>query len=194
MSVTLSRPGRRPNSGGEELIDVRRLCDLAAHRVTDPRLHAELDAVCLRTATALNAQVALVSFLLDSAQLVGGQFGLRGWVLHVGGAPAEWVPCAEVVRTGQGLVLEDVLDDATFGDNPLFGEGRLRAYAGYPLRSRQGHLLGAHCVLSTRPRTFGAGDLHRLRDGAREAEQVLAEHRHRAASVPGDDVLVHAPQ
>lgn len=179
MSLTLVDRPRPPRRGGEDLVDVRRLCDLAAHRVTEPVLHQELDAVCLRTALAMNAQVALVSLLLDAAQLVGGQFGLRGWVLHVGGAPAEWVPCAEVVRTGAGLVLPDVLDDPRWADNPLFGEGRIRAYAGYPIRSRQGHLLGAHCVVSTVPRAFGPGELHRLRQGAREAEQVLEAHRRR---------------
>ncbi|MCB9753579.1 MAG: sigma 54-interacting transcriptional regulator, partial [Myxococcales bacterium] len=56
--------------------------------------------------------------------------------------------CGHVVAQSRALVVEDTLADERFADNPLVvGGPRVRFYAGFPLRTPEGHVLGTLCVL-----------------------------------------------
>ena len=66
--------------------------------------------------------------------------------------PREGAPCAEVTRSRRMLVIPDMLDDSQFCTSLLAKSG-IRFYAGAPLITREGHVLGAMCVLDQQPRT-----------------------------------------
>ena len=70
--------------------------------------------------------------------------------------------CAHVVALRQALVVPDIARDARFAGNPALRERGVRFYAGAPLRDAGKHVLGALCLLDTRPRTFDARELRLL--------------------------------
>jgi GAF domain-containing protein len=77
------------------------------------------------------------------------------------------------------LVIEDLARDRRFARNSLVKERGLRFYAGAPLRTTGGHVLGALCVLDTKPRHFGDHDKRLLQV---MAEEVMEAINLRAAS------------
>ena len=150
---------------------------LAAYDLDDPRLRARLDALAARTAARLGRPIALVSVVLDSAQVLAGQAGLDGWLAEVRGTPVEWSFCANAVVGGRPYVVADAVRDAVQHDNPLVTEDGVASYAGVPLRTSEGHVLGAHCVLGTSPAEAGPAELAVLEAAAAEAVAILEEHR-----------------
>ena len=65
--------------------------------------------------------------------------------------------CAHVVADGSMLVVPDSLRDARFADHPwVLGHAKIRFYAGAPLRTPAGLVLGTLCVFDPQPREIGA--------------------------------------
>jgi EAL domain-containing protein (putative c-di-GMP-specific phosphodiesterase class I)/GGDEF domain-containing protein len=85
--------------------------------------------------------------------------------------PRAKAPCGEVADTGSTLVIPDLQADDFYRDSPLAASG-VRFYAGAPLMTRDGHCLGAMCVLGTAPRTVSADERTGLAD---LASMVMAQ-------------------
>lgn len=99
---------------------------------------------------------------------------------HVGTAgreiPRDRAPCAEVTAQAGTVVVPDLQQDPRFRDSVLARSG-IRFYAGAPLLTRDGHALGAMCVLDRRPREASEEELASLRDfAAMVMSQVELEH------------------
>ncbi|MFC7396850.1 AI-2E family transporter [Chelatococcus sp. GCM10030263] len=75
---------------------------------------------------------------------------------------------AHVIAANEVLVSEDVTKDPRFADDPLVLEKGLRFYAGAPLRTSSGLVIGALCVIDTKPRKFPEPDRRRLQELADE--------------------------
>ncbi len=160
-----------PTLAGDALLDAERLSAVVALGADDAEHVQPLVEDLLATAAAeLGTPLSLLNVLLSGSQVVAGAHGLPGWLAEVRATPAEWSLCATVVRTGHAYAVPDLGADAMTADNPLCTVDGLRAYAGVPLRTSQGHVLGALCVLDVRPRAFDDEDLAVL---ARLADQVL---------------------
>ncbi|MGI4721503.1 MAG: sensor domain-containing phosphodiesterase [Janthinobacterium lividum] len=85
-------------------------------------------------------------------------------------------PCAAVVESGQVLAVPDLLEDDCFRDSPL-AESGIRFYLGAPLTTREGHCLGAMCVLGLEPRAVSAADRAALQDlAAMVMAQIELQH------------------
>ncbi len=82
--------------------------------------------------------------------------------------------CRHVVHGGGPVVIDDARDDARVCDNPAVAAGHVRAYAGYPLTSPDGQVLGAFCLVDTSPRQWSATELDSLADLAAAAESEIA--------------------
>jgi diguanylate cyclase (GGDEF)-like protein len=80
--------------------------------------------------------------------------------------------CAEVVRTGAALNVEDAASHPVYGENPLVQAGAIGSYAGEPL-VHDGRVVGAVSVFDDHARTFTPGQLDVLRAQARLAGAVL---------------------
>ncbi|WP_432524994.1 GAF domain-containing protein [Kineococcus sp. SYSU DK006] len=159
------------------LADPARLAALAAYDLDDPRLRTRLDALAARTAEAVGAPVGLVSLVLDSAQHLAGSSGLTGWMAETGGTPVEWSFCANAVVEDRPYVVQDASTDPLQHDNPLVTHDGIASYAGVPLRTRDGHVLGAQCVLDTAAHRFGPEEIAVLEAAAAQAVAILDEHR-----------------
>jgi GAF domain-containing protein len=92
------------------------------------------------------------------------------------GVAREHAFCQIAIASGEPLVIGDAREDPRFADNPLVhGEDGVRFYAGYPLRTPEGELIGALCLLDREPRRAEDVDLATLRDLALMIEAGL-EH------------------
>ncbi|MFC7529285.1 GAF domain-containing protein [Actinoplanes sp. GCM10030250] len=145
---------------------------MARINLDDPELRRRLDSIAKRTADRLGQPIALVSMVLDTAQIFPGSYGLQGWLDELAGTPIEWSFCVNAVNSGTAYVVPDATTDAQQSTNPLVTIDGVRSYAGVPIVV-DGAILGAHCVLGPNPHPFTDADLAELRRGAEEISQIL---------------------
>ncbi len=142
--ITTSERDRRQPGNADHYPDT--LCTDALHRYT--RL----------AAAHLGTPMAAIT-LLDSDDI---------WFTSAVGVPDSegeiWQPfCEAVIRADRLLVVNDADLDSRLRFSPAVrARTGMRFFAGAPLRARDGHLVGALCVMDTRPRTLRPQSLDRL--------------------------------
>ncbi|MHC4614163.1 MAG: PP2C family protein-serine/threonine phosphatase, partial [Planctomycetota bacterium] len=93
--------------------------------------------------------------------------------------PRELSVCSYVIGENQMLVVDDLLSDDRFRDNPIVLSSGARFYAGAPLRSDEGRAIGTLCLVDVEPRTIGPQERDLLR---LVAEGVMAQVKLQIAS------------
>ncbi len=94
----------------------------------------------------------------------------RQWYKACSGLAADEVPledtfCRYVVDREQPIVVQDATRDPRFAHNPaVTGESHVRFYAGVPLKTKGGHVIGTVCAIDRRPRSFSSRDLSVLHE------------------------------
>ena len=161
----------------EVLCDIERLREIAQIDLHNPELHERLEAITERSMARLGQPIGLVTMVLDSAQFVLGASGLEGWIIASGGTPIEWSFCARAVASREPYVVTDALVDEIQRTNPLVNFDGIRSYAGVPLKSTSGAVLGAHCVIGDRAHEYSAGEVAELESAAREIVAIIDEYR-----------------
>ena len=133
------------------LAETARLAELKSFCVMDTAPEPAYDALVGAAALISGCPTALVSLLDEERQWFKARTGLA-----VGATPRDMAFCEYVLRTDAPLVVPDATLDDRFVDNPLVtGELGLRFYAGFPLRTPTGAVLGTLCVLDYTPRPAG---------------------------------------
>ncbi|HEX8452909.1 MAG TPA: GAF domain-containing protein [Longimicrobium sp.] len=154
----------------DPLYDAARLQEIADLDLLSPDIDPILAEVAAKAAAQLGLPVSLISVVLDEALHVAGSHGIDGlWLAETRGHPVEWSFCATSVRTRDAFVVESATTHPYHATNPLVTQDGVRCYAGVPLISSRGHVLGNLCVVGLEERTFSPADVEVLRDLAREA-------------------------
>jgi PAS domain S-box-containing protein len=142
-----------------------------------------LDHLALLASEVLRAPMALITLVDSEREVLEGSAGLSGTWKSEGGFPLDYSFCKHLVATGQPLLLEDARTDDRVRANPAVQEMNVIAYAGVPLTTREGQVLGAVCVIDHLPRSWAEEEvklLARIADAAREEiEQNLVLRRER---------------
>jgi len=125
------------------------------------------DRITRLVARTLNMPVALISILTTDQQWFKS---CAGPLLESPHVDREWTLCDRVVTGQSSVVIEDVQTSEAGTNNPLLEN--LGFYAGVPLTTRSGHVIGTLCVTDERARTFDEAALQSLEDFAR---WVMAE-------------------
>lgn len=159
----------------DALASFDRLYTVAAYDLANPALVEELDAIAARTAEQLGQPIALTNVMLDTAAMVRGSYGLDEYG-DAASVPIEWSFCVRTVRTGAPHVVRDLTLDSEEHDNPLVVHEGLRSYAGVPLSTPDGQVIGTHCVLGMEPRDFTETELAMLRAAADEVVATLERY------------------
>jgi hypothetical protein len=136
------------------------------------------DALARKVAEAFDMPIALVSLVDETNQLWPGAAGLPPDLDASRQAARSTSICGHVVADGEMVVAEDVAKDERFTSNPFLLEKGIRFYAGAPLRTASGFVLGSLCVIDIKPRSFGPKDRKFLQFIADELmSKVEAERR-----------------
>jgi PAS domain S-box-containing protein len=138
--------------------EAARLDALAAYQILDSTEGATFVAFTELASEIAESPMATIS-LVDET---------RVWYKSSKGLEVREVPrngsfSAHIVTSGAQLLVEDARTDARFRTNVLVtGPSQVRFFAGVPLITPQGYILGAFCVLDPRPRTLTELQLSRL--------------------------------
>jgi GAF domain-containing protein len=163
--------------GPERLKDIERLRDIAELDLDSPEVDAYLDDLARRAAEQLDLPIGIVSIVLDEAQYFKAMFGVDGWIEAARGTPVEWSFCRNVVIREAEFVVESALDDETMRDSPLVTQEGIRCYAGIPLVTSRGNVVGSFCVKGREERHFTEDDLTVLRGFAEDAMTHIESRR-----------------
>lgn len=149
--------------------DQQRLAALAQLHIMDTPREQAFDDLTTLAARWLDTPIALITLIDSQRQWFKSRVGL-----DISETPKEMAFCAHAIRQPTLMEVSDATRDPRFADNPLVtGDPGIRFYAGMPIASPQGALLGTLCVIDRRPRTLNdeqRDTLHRL---ARLAEFQL---------------------
>ncbi|HYW07360.1 MAG TPA: GAF domain-containing protein [Longimicrobium sp.] len=159
------------------LHDPERLREIADLGLLDGRVDDVLSEIAREAATRLDLPISLVSVVLDEAQHFAASHGVSGWLEDAGGTPSEWSFCANSVHSREAFVVENAATHPLMRESPLVTADGIRCYAGIPLISSRGHVLGNLCVIGAEERTFGEGEMELLRGLAARAVARIEERR-----------------
>lgn len=110
----------------------------------------------------MGAPVALVSIVGRHHQRFPGACGLpEPWQRHRS-TPLTHSFCQYVVGSGRPLVVADARRHPVLHDNQAIGDLGTVAYAGAPIVTATGQILGAFCVIDVRPRIWTGEELQKV--------------------------------
>lgn len=101
--------------------------------------------------------------------------------------------CNHVVYQDADLIIEDIKRDPRFSENPELKQNHLRFYAGVPLRTSKGIVLGSLCLLDRQPRQLNQDDLLLLHQLADDLMRTLSNERQRNQKLEEIEHLENEP-
>jgi len=136
-----------------------------------------LDRLARLTARTLRSPIALVTLIEADRQYFKASFGLPEPLASTRETPLTWSICQYAVGLGFPLVVCDSRVEHWLDDNPAVREFGVRAYAGAPLVTREGHAVGALCAIDLSPRNWTDDDVANLVDLAALVMREIRGHR-----------------
>ncbi|KAG7383867.1 hypothetical protein PHYBOEH_009741 [Phytophthora boehmeriae] len=129
--------------GESERLEVLRTFD-----IMDTPSEDVFDIICDLASNALKSPIAAVSLLDEDREWFKASVGLAQ-----NEVPRSVSFCAHAIMSKEPMVVMDTLQDKRFAKNPLVtGAAKIRFYAGAPICTPSGHLLGTVFVFDTQPR------------------------------------------
>lgn len=139
--------------------DAERVDVLKATGVLEGDKREALDALARRAADVFNTSVAVISTIDKNREFFVGQSGKfpnavtddAGLLLPM---DRDHAICNYVVANDETLVVSDIQRDPRFADNETIKLWDVRFYAGAPLRAADNLVIGALCILDSKPRAL----------------------------------------
>ena len=130
------------------IVERLRLAALASYGIMDTSPEPEFDAFVARAAARFSAPISLISLIDSERQWFKARIGIDA--RHTS---RDIAFCAHTIETGQPLIVNDARKDQRFAANPLVtGAPHIRFYAGAPLVTPLGRVLGTINVIDVKPR------------------------------------------
>lgn len=140
--------------------ELQRLKALRERAILDTPAEERYDRLTRLARQMFGSQIALVSMVDAERQWFKSRQGLDACET---GRDISF--CGHAILGTDIFHVDDARLDPRFADNPLVtGPPHIRFYAGAPLRTSDGYLIGTLCIIDDRPRQLTAPELQALRD------------------------------
>jgi EAL domain-containing protein (putative c-di-GMP-specific phosphodiesterase class I)/GGDEF domain-containing protein len=141
--------------------EAARLQELRSYGVLDTDADPHFDDISELARRIAGTEIGIVSLVDENRQwfksCVGAPLGQQE-------TPRQVSFCGHTILQRDPLVINDALQDSRFADNPLVtGEPGIRFYAGFPLITSNGFVLGSLCAISLRPHQLSPEQIDSLR-------------------------------
>ncbi|TVQ30429.1 MAG: sensor domain-containing diguanylate cyclase [Geminicoccaceae bacterium] len=147
-----------PNAGAPPERELERLMALRRYHILDTPPESAFDRITALAARLLRTPVAIVGFVDAERVWFKSHYGLA--IDQVERAPGL---CGSAVMSDGPYVVTDARNDPRTRDNPMvMQEDGVGFYAGVPLRTEDGFVLGTLCVLDYAPRQIDGEGLATL--------------------------------
>lgn len=168
--------------------DDERVKALLATNILDGHARDDLDGLAKRAAAVFDVKFAVISAVdADDEYIIGQSVDLPGTRTRDGTdmitMPRDEAICDHVVAEGETLIVSDTQRDPRFVDHPAIRLWNTSFYAGAPLKTAEGMVFGALCLLDTEPRKLSEEELSLLDSMAADVVSVIT----------GDEVVQSDP-
>ncbi|AFZ28629.1 diguanylate cyclase/phosphodiesterase with GAF sensor [Gloeocapsa sp. PCC 7428] len=148
--------------------EIKRLKALCQYQILDTVPEAHFDNITRLAAYICKTPIAAISLVDAQRQWFKSKIGFMATE-----EPRDITFCAYTIELAELFVVPDTLVDERFATNPfVVGDARIRFYAGAPLMTPDGFILGTLCVLDHVPRELSCEQIQFLRI---LADQVVAQ-------------------
>lgn len=178
------------------LTDPARLAALAETGLLDSAPEEVFDRLTRLVVRTLGAGASTLTLLDGERQFFKSAAGPD--MPPIRETPMDHSLCRHTAGAGAALAVPDTLEDPCMRDSPSVTRMGVRAYAGVPLVTSDGHALGTLCALHMSPRAWSGDEMATLADLAeiavREIERRRAGERpeHASESLRAADGLIRA--
>lgn len=149
--------------------EAERLHALKTLRVLDTSHEERFDRVTRMAKRMFGVSISLVSLIDEDRQWFKSKQGIK-----VAEMSRDISFCGHAINQDGLFIVPDARVDIRFYDNPLVTETpKIRFYAGYPLKIRDGVNIGTLCLLDQQPKEMGEEDQLLLKDLGAMIEQEI---------------------
>ncbi len=139
--------------------ETQRLQALADYDILDTPPEAIFDELARIAASVCDTPIALVSLIDGTRQWFKAKVGLE-----IGETPREFAFCTHAMQGPEPMIVPDARNDPRFASNPLVtSQPSIRFYAGAPLITPGGEMLGTLCVIDRIPRELAPERIEALK-------------------------------
>jgi diguanylate cyclase (GGDEF)-like protein len=141
-----------------------RLAALVCAGLVDGGPEPVFDRFARVAAQVADAPVAIVSLVTEDRQYFAGMCGVKQPLADARQTPLTHSFCQHVVANEAPLVIEDARADPVLCSSLAIVDLDVIAYAGFPIVTPEGHVLGSLCVVDGTPRPWDPRHLDALSD------------------------------
>src|SRR3954451_10941246 len=157
----------------QALSSPERLHALERTALLDTPAERAFDRLTALVSRELGVPVALITLVTEDRQFFKSECGLPAPYAQARETPLSHSFCQHVVHDREPLVVTDERRDPRLRDNLAIPDVGVVAYAGFPLKTRTGEVLGSFCALDIAPRAWTAHELEMLRDMAATTMDIV---------------------
>jgi two-component sensor histidine kinase len=136
-----------------------RLAELKTYAILDSEKEEQYNAITNLACQIFNMPIAIISLMDSERQWFKSKVGIES-----NETTREMSFCGHtILHPEKTLIVENALEDNRFHDNPLVtGDTNIRFYAGAPIVTKEGYVLGTLCILDKVPRKLSAEQCKQL--------------------------------
>jgi signal transduction histidine kinase len=139
--------------------DPVRMAALRATALLDSEPEEAFDRLTRVATRVLRVPVALVTLVDQDRQFFKSCIGLPEPWMSRRGTPLSHSFCQHAVASAEPLTIEDAREHPLVRDNLAIRDLDVIAYAGFPLKTSDGAVLGTFCAIDSKPRKWSEDDV-----------------------------------